>query len=763
MNPLSTLRDLFLPRKPQGMIRISGRSIEFLDNSRMVGVLIFFLTVTSIVMISYEGVNSAELPAFPGQIATVTVHADEPFSYVSKEQTREARERLRNRLPPVYRLEFAPFNQFERHINELLVALQKYDAAFPANAPSLANRRQALAEIVDDFNRKGPYRASLEDVQTLHDYGDAAARSDLVNRCLDVLHEIYSEGVHDQSLSADNSEPGSVTIFQIMRPGGEIVQRPVQSIEEALIYLRVNLTAEGMPRQLSLSLFRLFSNGLTPNLVFDQASSEKREAEAVRQLKPITVNVERGETIVKAGTRITPEQYEMLQAHRDFLHQQGDAMLDQGLQLFGRVLMVLAMVAACVIYIRIEDPDTLRSNGRLALLALVVIVNLALVRLTYSLLTADFFIHNPTWAATLPFLAPTGMAPLIVAILIDAGSGIFMALFISLFTGVIYGNRFDVQVITFLASMVAIAGCHSVRRRSSVVKASVAGGLVVSCTTLVLGLVQQTPMAILVREMSAGLATGIITGVAVVGLLPVLEALFRRTTDITLLELTDYNHPLLRLMQLETPGTYHHSLVVAQLSENAAAAIGANPLLARVCALFHDIGKTRNPGFFSENQNETANPHDSTVPEESARIIKRHVSDGIELARKHHLPKAVLEVIQQHHGTTLIRFFYSKACLARREGASGVDESAYRYDGPTPSFKESAIIALADTVEATVRSLKQFTPEELEKLIDKLVQDRIEANQLDRAPITLAELAKVKESFSFTLLNMLHSRVEYPK
>ncbi len=763
MNPISTLRDLFFPRKPQGLLRITSRPIEFLDTSRVIGVLIFFLTVTSIVVISYEGVNSAELPAFPGQIATVSVHADEPFSFVSKEQSRLARERLRNRLPPVYRLEFGPFTQFATHINELLDSLKKYDVAFPADSPSLANRHQALADIVDDFNRKGPYRASLEDVQTLHDYGDAAARTDLVNRCLDVLHEIYSEGVHDQSLSADNGEPGSVMIFQIMRPGGEIVQRPVQSLEEALIYLRVNLTAEGMPRQLSLSLFRLFSNGLTPNLVFDQVASQRREAEAVRQLRPITVNVERGQTIIKAGTRITPEQYEMLLAHRDYLREHGNAMIDQGLQLFGRVIMVLAMVAACVIYIRIEDADTLRSNGRLALLALVVIVNLALVRLTYSLLTADFFVHNPTWAATLPFLAPTGMAPLIVAILIDAGSGIFMALFISLFTGVIYGNRFDVQVITFLASMVAISGCHSVRRRSSVVRASVAGGLVVSCVTLALGLVQQTPMAILVRQMSTGLATGMITGVAVVGLLPVLESLFRRTTDITLLELTDYNHPLLRLMQLETPGTYHHSLVVAQLSENAAAAIGANPLLARVCALFHDIGKTRNPGFFSENQNEASNPHDSTLPEESARIIKRHVTDGIELARKHRLPKAVMEVIQQHHGTTLIRFFYSKACHAKAEGAVPVDEHIYRYDGPTPSFKESAIIALADTVEATVRSLKQITPAALQELINRLTADRIDEGQLDRAPLTFAELAKVKDSFASTLLNMFHNRIEYPK
>ncbi|HEY1111885.1 MAG TPA: HDIG domain-containing protein, partial [Opitutaceae bacterium] len=253
-------------------------------------------------------------------------------------------------------------------------------------------------------------------------------------------------------------------------------------------------------------------------------------------------------------------------------------------------------------------------------------------------------------------------------------------------------------------------------------------------------------------------------------LLPVLESLFKRTTDITLLELTDYNHPLLRHMQLEAPGTYHHSLVVAQLSENAANAIGANPLTARVCALFHDVGKTANGAYFSENQRDRGNPHDHLPPAESARLIKQHVPDGVELAHKHHLPRAVVDVIQQHHGTTLVRYFYQRALDASRApflsaGAAQqapVDQADFRYDGPRPQTKESAIISLADGVEASCRSLRHVDADHLHVAIDRIVGERIADGQLDEAPLTLEEITRIKNSFQFTLLNMLHQRVAYP-
>jgi putative nucleotidyltransferase with HDIG domain len=297
----------------------------------------------------------------------------------------------------------------------------------------------------------------------------------------------------------------------------------------------------------------------------------------------------------------------------------------------------------------------------------------------------------------------------------------------------------------------------------------------VAVFALLVGFVDQLNGITVLKQMGAGLTTGFLTGVLVVGVLPVLEGLFKRTTDITLLELTDYNHPMLRLMQMEAPGTYHHSLVVAQLAENAANAVGANPLLARVCALFHDIGKTKKPEYFTENQRDRANPHDENNPSLSALIIKAHVKDGVDLALKHRLPRAVIDVIQQHHGTSLIRFFFQRALNDSRQSgqssspgfpkpadsASKVCETTYRYDGPKPQFKESAIIALADSVEAASRSMRKITPQHLGELMDQIFRDRFEDGQLDEAPITIEELTKIKSSFTFTLLNMLHSRVGY--
>ena len=229
-------------------------------------------------------------------------------------------------------------------------------------------------------------------------------------------------------------------------------------------------------------------------------------------------------------------------------------------------------------------------------------------------------------------------------------------------------------------------------------------------------------------------------------------------------------------MQLEAPGTYHHSLVVAQLSENASNAIGANPLLARVCALFHDIGKTAHPSYFTENQRDRHNPHDEHDPVESAQIIKRHVTDGVELAVRHSLPRAVIDVIRQHHGTTLVRYFYEQARSHSRSPlplspapqnplqteAPSISDAPFRYDGPRPQFKESAVIALADGVEAASRSLRAADAAQLTALIDKIVLDRIADKQLDEAPLTFEDIARIKNSFQFTLLNMLHARVAYP-
>jgi putative nucleotidyltransferase with HDIG domain len=762
--------------------------VKFLEESRPVAAFIFIATVAAIVLISFVGVNSSDVPFLANQSASIRIVANADFTFESAELTREQREQIRDRVPPVYRLEFEPLRLFETNAEALLMAFEKFEQAFPADAASTPAAHEQLDVITREFNASGPYRTTADDIRALLFLGDGSQRFTVVENALLVLGEIYAQGVHDGNVLATIVGSGDITVFQISK-SEQVSNQAVESVEDALTLLRINLAAEGIGRQTTLALFRIFRNGVTPNLVYDQDATRLLQMQALADLRPVIVEVRRGETIIEPGTRVTAEQYEMLVAHRKQVLESGQVVVDEGLQLFGRVLLVLAMVFACTIYIRLEDRETLKSNSRLGLLALVVVVNLTAVRASYELGALPFFVHHASAAALLPYIAPTALAPIVVVLLVDAGSAVFMALLISIFTGVIYGNRLDLLVLTFLASMVAILSARNARRRGSIVRATSLGGIVVATFALLIGVIDRLPPLSVLQQMGAGLTTGILTGVVVVGVLPLVESLFKRTTDITLIELTDYNHPLLRRMQMEAPGTYHHSLVVAQLAENAANAIGANSLRARVCALFHDIGKMVKPDYFTENQRDGVNPHDTNNPSLSALIIKSHVKEGVDLALQYHLPRVVINVIRQHHGTALIRYFFFRAVGAYKSAAinssipfpSGeqalrdtstlslpglgpvpVSETTYRYDGPRPQFKESAIILLADSCEAASRSLPKVTPQGLSQLIDKIVADHIADGQLDESPLTFAEITLIKNSFSFTLLNMLHSRVAYP-
>jgi len=767
----------------------------FLEGSRLVTALIFFTTVAAIVAISSAGLNTAHLPVLQGQVATVRITASLPFTYESALRTAAAQAQVLERVPPVYRLDTAQLQKFStalRQLHDRALEIDTLPVALDAEddlreieeASETAAANDPLAQAFSTFQAAGPYRANLEDFKTLlTQVPDPTTRSALIEVGLEILAQIYADGVHDSSLIPGNASGEQLPLIQVAGPGSSgsettaVTPRRIQSQEEALSYLRLNLSGEDVPRAAQVALFRLLRHGVSPNLVFDREATAARQRAILANLKPVQIEVSRGEAIVEPDTRVSPEQYEMLMAHRQALRESGTGELDDRMQLFGRVLLVLAMVLASVFYVRLEDRETFQSNGRLGLLALVVILNIALVRLVFSLAETQFFAANSDWASTLPYIAPSAFAPLILAILIDAGSAIFMALFISIFTGLIYGNRLDLLVVTFLASTVAIFSCQDVRRRSRVVRAAGFGGLAIALFALLVGFAEQLPAATLLKQFGVGLASGVTTGILVVGLLPIFETLFKRTTNITLLELTDYNHPLLRKMQIEAPGTYHHSLMVAQLSETASTAIGANGLLARVCALYHDIGKTVMPEYFIENQRGGENPHDENNPSLSALIIKSHVKEGVDIARKHHLPRPIIDVIREHHGTSLIRYFYHRE-RERTQGNSHaaantpslpgiapaeVAESTYRYDGPLPRTKESAIISLADGIEAASRSLRQISPQHINELIDSVITERVETNQLDESSLTFAELSTVKESFSHTMINMLHSRIEYPK
>src|SRR5213082_2626923 len=323
-----------------------------------------------------------------------------------------------------------------------------------------------------------------------------------------------------------------------------------------------------------------------------------------------------------------------------------------------------------------------------------------------------------------------------------------------------------------------------VRRRSKLVRAGLGVGVAIWILSLTFGFIgpinlfpptaNDWPMIGLQSAFAIG--NGIVTATIVGGVIPMFEPLFQITTDISWLEASDLNHPLLRRMTIEAPGTYHHSLVVANLAEAAAEAIGANATLCRVCAYFHDVGKLVKPEYFTENMSFERNPHDDLAPTMSALIIIAHVKEGVDLALTHGLNKQIIDVIQQHHGTSLVYYFYQRALQQQEDARAGgkimnirkedipeVQEESFRYSGPKPQTKESAIVSLADIVESASRSLEKPTPQKIEQLVRELIEERTADVQLDECDLTLGEIKTIIERFSFTLMTMLHSRIAYPK
>lgn len=445
-----------------------------------------------------------------------------------------------------------------------------------------------------------------------------------------------------------------------------------------------------------------------------------------------------------------------------------------------KFLIGLLIFLTAVAQLWINHPETFAKNSRVLLMFSVFLLHLSIIK---GLLLFGRAGSIDLSLATL--WIPYAFAPLILSVLLGKNHGIYAAIFVSLWGSIVF-REVDPAVflvMSLICGFIAVFITLQVRRRSRLLRA----GLWVGLATLVLALTFRligpftpevfggTAWSDILWQCLAAVGSGILTAVLVSGVLPFLEHVFYITTDISWLEAADLNHPLLKRMTIEAPGTYHHSLVVANLAEAAAEAIGANPTMCRVCSYFHDIGKLVKPDYFTENMNVDCNPHDALAPTMSALIIIAHVKEGVDLALKHNLNQQIVDVIQQHHGTSLVAYFYRRALQQRDDAREGgkimnlreedipdVSEESFRYSGPRPQTREAAIISLADTIESASRSLEKPTPQKIDQLIKDLVQSRVVDRQLEDCPLTMRELARISETFKFTMRSMMHSRIAYP-
>jgi len=444
------------------------------------------------------------------------------------------------------------------------------------------------------------------------------------------------------------------------------------------------------------------------------------------------------------------------------------------------VVVITVITATMMVHWHVSLALSFTENSKITLMLSVILTQLLLVKLSEHV-AMTFAPEGGFKFLVEPYI----YAPVVLSLMVGRRHGTFAVVYASLFGGMTVpkDDAFLFVIFSMICGFVALYLTNRVRRRSRLVGAGVYSGVACVLLAFTLGQIQWPGFAapveqweMVAKQAISAILVGTLTAVLVSGLLPLFEATFRITTDVSWIEMADLNHPLLKQMTIEAPGTYHHSLVVATLAETAAEAIDASPVMCRVCSYFHDIGKMKKPAYFVENIGDGQNPHDELTPSMSALIVMAHVKDGVDLAIKHKLNPYIVAVIREHHGTSLIKYFYHRALKLRDEMQAAVDEGkaheedipevneeSFRYAGPRPRTRESAIISLADSVESASRSLQKPTPKKIDELIDNIFRDRLNDGQLDNAALTLADLAKIKRSFAATLRSMMHTRIEYPK
>ncbi|MFH1093270.1 MAG: HDIG domain-containing metalloprotein [Candidatus Omnitrophota bacterium] len=458
----------------------------------------------------------------------------------------------------------------------------------------------------------------------------------------------------------------------------------------------------------------------------------------------LEIKIKKNELIVERGEKINKNQ-ELASGELHKIQKQPKNIY----YILGILLLLIIFAVIIVTYDAIHKSKILFKEKNVLLLCLLILL---------IVLGAKAILFS-AWSV---YLIPLASVSMLVAILIEPGVALMLTVLLSIFLSVLTGGSFDVMVTMMSGGIVSIYSVLNVRRRRNLTKAGFLIGLTHMVSIVSMGLINFVSINNLIVQGAWGLANGILSAIIVTGLLPIFEILFQITTNISLLELSDLNQPVLKELVLKAPGTYHHSLVVGNLAESAAEAVGANSLLARVGGYFHDIGKLRMAHYFSENQGHIENKHENLSPTISSLIIINHIKEGADLAKKYKLGKAINDIIVQHHGDDVVHFFYHRALELHGEENSKVQQEDFRYPGPRPQSKEAAIVMLADSVEAATKSMPQPNPSKINEVVSRIINNKFIDGQLNGCDLTLKDLHTIAGVFIHILNGIFHSRVEYP-
>ncbi|GAB5409561.1 MAG: HDIG domain-containing protein [Balneolaceae bacterium] len=576
------------------------------------------------------------------------------------------------------------------------------------------------------------------------------------NQFIGIIVKQQLESLIDQLLNQGiiNVNKATINAEQIT------VLNPTQSTEQPINIARVrdlrgaNEFAQfQLNRTLNEDLSRLgielYNKVIEPNYIFSEDRRQARLDEAIENISLTKGAMAQGQVIIRRGDMVNDQTANILES-LDAARALNASELERWLRFSGGVVLIIVISLVFFMYLYLYRRKISTDN-----------VLFFLVFLTLGLISAGtaFVLY---FDVAHPFIIPVAIAPIILTIIFDSRVGIIASVTLASLIGLVHGYNFEFTIATISACSMGVFSVRDVKDRSQFFFTT--PGVVFLTYVITMGAFSLAKMegwdVVVVNLMYIA-----INSVFILFTYPIIllfEKLFGVTTDFTLLELGDTNQPLLKELMNKAPGTFHHSLQVANLSEAAASAVGANSLLSRVGALYHDIGKMIKPEYFVENQSSGVNEHDKLKPQMSAMVIKAHVSEGVKMAEEHGLPKALIQFIETHHGTSTIRYFYEKA--KEDENLKEIlDEEQFKYEGPLPSTKEAGILLLADGIEAASKAMKNPTYSKLESLVSRMVDERVAEGQLSHCPLTFRDLQIIKETFLNILVGIYHSRIEYPE
>ncbi len=739
-------------KSKQGRAVIFGEGVQALRNRRkgpLGGWLLLFVALLLTLIIVPKGGLIPDYHA-PGEIASRNIKSPRDLLVEDVRLTEAKKAEAAAAVPLVYEYDSLLGSEAIKRIDSGLELLLRHH-----EAGEIQDKEAFLPKLEADFG----VPLTGDEYQPLV---KLPLSRDLADITIDLLKPIFTLPVVASLTTFESDRSQGLSLFDRKdgRELGSALLDQTIGLNEALSQAQGKLSQlPDISKRQKQTLLKLVQQQLRPNLVFDQQETERRREEAIAQVAPVLFQIKKGEMVVREGERVSADQILKLRAIRDSGRDSRSLQTAAGL-----IICIMLLIYVGFLFAQ-ENISKFSPDSRdlifltTVFLLLFVLIKVSIV-ISAGMGNAFAYFDSSVYYYAIPF----ALGAMLVRIVLNSEMAFLFAVCCSLLVGILFGNNLLMVLYVLAGSLVGAHGVRQCQTRSTLYRAGLWLGLTNMAMLLGIHFLSGRVFELeLLWKLGFGVFGGLASAVFVNGTIPLVESFFKYTTDIKLLELANMNAPILRQLMIEAPGTYHHSILVGNLAESAAESINANPLLARVAAYYHDIGKIKKPLYFIENAGGQRNRHDKLAPSMSALILTSHVKDGVELAREHKLGSELMDVIQQHHGTTLIKFFYDRAKSQADPEVQQIAERDYRYHGPKPQTREAALIMLADAVEAASRTLTDPTPARIQGMVQKLINNIFIDGQLDECDLTLKDLNLIAKSFNRVLSGSFHHRVDYPE